>query len=209
AAGVEMFPGFAAADLLLDDAGTVIGVATGDMGIGRDGMPKPGFQRGMALHAKYTLIAEGARGSLAKQLIQRFRLDQGREPQKYGLGVKELWEVRPGAHRRGLVQHSFGWPLNDRTGGGSFLYHFGGNLVAAGFVVHLNYENPHLSPFEEFQRWKTHPAIRPVFEGGKRLAYGARAMTEGGWQSVPKLVFPGGALVGCAAGFMNVPRIKG
>jgi electron-transferring-flavoprotein dehydrogenase len=209
ALGVEIFPGFAAAEVLVDGSGAVIGVATGDMGVGRDGAEKPGFQRGMELNAKYTLIAEGARGSLAKQLVKRFRLDEGREPQKYGIGIKELWEVAPAVHRRGLVQHSFGWPLDNRTGGGSFLYHFGDNLVAAGFVVHLNYRNPHLSPFEEFQRWKLHPTIRPVFEGGKRLAYGARAITEGGWQSVPKLAFPGGALVGCAAGLVNVPRIKG
>jgi len=209
ALGVEIFPGFAAVEALFDEKGAVLGVATGDMGVGRDGKPKPGFQRGMELRAKYTFIAEGARGSLAKQLIRRFRLDDGREPQKYGIGIKELWEVEPARHRRGLVQHSFGWPLDNRTGGGSFVYHFGENLVAAGFVVHLNYRNPHLSPFEEFQRWKLHPAIRPVFDGGKRIAYGARAITEGGWQSVPKLVFPGGALVGCAAGFVNVPRIKG
>jgi electron-transferring-flavoprotein dehydrogenase len=209
ALGVEIFPGFAAVEALFDASGAVLGVATGDMGVGRDGGPKPGFQRGMELRGKYTFIAEGARGSLAKQLIRRFRLDDGREPQKYGIGIKELWEIVPARHRRGLVQHSFGWPLDNQTGGGSFLYHFGDNLVAAGFVVHLNYQNPHLSPFEEFQRWKLHPAIRPVFDGGKRIAYGARAITEGGWQSVPKLVFPGGALVGCAAGFVNVPRIKG
>ena len=209
ALGVEIFPGFAAAEVLFDTSGAVTGVATGDMGIGRDGKPKAGFQRGMELRAKYTLIAEGARGSLAKQLIRRFRLDEGREPQKYGIGLKELWEVVPARHRRGLVQHSFGWPLDNHTGGGSFLYHFGENLVAAGFVVHLNYRNPHLSPFEEFQRWKQQPAIRDAFDGGKRIAYGARAITEGGWQSVPKLAFPGGVLVGCAAGFVNVPRIKG
>jgi electron-transferring-flavoprotein dehydrogenase len=209
ALGVEIFPGFAAVEALFDASGGVAGVATGDMGIGRDGKPKPGFQRGMELRAKYTLIAEGARGSLAKRLIRRFRLDEGREPQKYGIGIKELWELPPANHRRGQVQHSFGWPLDNRTGGGSFLYHFGENLVAAGFVVHLNYGNPHLSPFEEFQRWKLHPAIAPIFEGGKRIAYGARAITEGGWQSVPKVVFPGGALVGCAAGLVNVPRIKG
>ncbi len=209
ALGVEIFPGFAAVEALFDDSGTVAGVATGDMGIGRDGRPKPGFQRGMALRAKYTFIAEGARGSLAKQLIRRFGLDQGREPQKYGIGIKELWEVAPARHRRGLVQHSFGWPLDNRTGGGSFLYHFGENLVAAGFVVHLNYANPYLSPFLEFQRWKQHPAISGVFEGARRIGYGARAISEGGWQSVPKLAFPGGVLIGCAAGFVNVPRIKG
>jgi electron-transferring-flavoprotein dehydrogenase len=209
ALGVEIFPGFAATEVLFATNGAVVGVATGDMGIGRDGRPKAGFQRGMELRAKYTLIAEGARGSLAKQLIRRFRLDDQCEPQKYGIGLKELWEVAPERYCRGLVQHSFGWPLDNRTGGGSFLYHFGENLVAAGFVVHLNYQNPHFSPFEEFQRWKEHPAIRDAFDGGKRIAYGARAITEGGWQSVPKLAFPGGALVGCAAGFVNVPRIKG
>jgi electron-transferring-flavoprotein dehydrogenase len=207
ALGVEIFPGFAATETLHDAAGAVIGVATGDMGIGRDGEPKSGFQRGMALEAKYTLVAEGARGSLAKGLIARHGL--ARAPQKYGLGIKELWQVAPDRHRPGLVQHSFGWPLGNRTGGGSFLYHYGDNLVAVGFVVHLDYDNPHLSPFAEFQRFKTHPAIAPLFEGATRLSYGARAITEGGWQSVPKLVFPGGALVGCAAGFVNVPRIKG
>jgi electron-transferring-flavoprotein dehydrogenase len=209
ALGVEIFPGFAAAEILTDDSGAVIGVATGDMGIARDGTHKPSYQRGMALMAKYTLIAEGARGSLAKQLVIRFHLDEGREPQKYGLGLKELWEVEPAKHRPGLVQHTFGWPLDNSTGGGSFLYHLGDNLVSVGFVLHLGYKNPHLSPFEEFQRFKTHPFIRPTFEGGRRIAYGARAITEGGFQSVPKLVFPGGALVGCAAGFVNVPRIKG
>ncbi len=209
ALGVEIFPGFAAVETLHDDSGAVVGVATGDMGIARDGTHKPGFQRGMELRARYTLIAEGARGSLAKQLIRRFGLSEGREPQKFGIGLKELWEVDPALHRPGLVQHTFGWPLDSRTGGGSFLYHLGGNLVSVGFVVHLNYKNPHLSPFEEFQRFKTHPLIAPVFAGGKRLGYGARAITEGGWQSVPKLTFPGGALVGCAAGFVNVPRIKG
>jgi len=187
----------------------VTGVATGDMGVGKDGQPKDGFTRGMELKGRYTVIAEGARGSLAKQLIGRFKLAEGRDPQKYGIGLKELWEVAAGRHKPGLVQHSFGWPLDDRTGGGSFLYHYGQNLVAVGFVVHLNYENPYLSPFEEFQRFKTHPAIRDVFEGGKRVAYGARAITEGGWQSIPKLVFPGGVLVGCSAGLVNVPRIKG
>jgi electron-transferring-flavoprotein dehydrogenase len=179
------------------------------MGVGRNGEIKDGFTRGVELKGKYTLIAEGARGSLAKVLIRRFKLDAGRDPQKYGIGLKELWEVAPDRHRRGLVQHSFGWPLDNKTGGGSFVYHYGANLVAVGFVVHLNYENPYLSPYYEFQRFKTHPAIRGLFEGGRRIAYGARALTEGGWQSIPELVFPGGALVGCAAGFMNVPRIKG
>ena len=209
ALGVEIYPGFAAAELLLDDNGAVAGVATGDMGVAKDGHHKDSFTRGMELRAKYTLFAEGARGNLSKTLLQRFGLGEGREPQKFGLGLKELWQVAPEKHRPGLTQHTFGWPLDSRTGGGSFLYHFDDNLVSVGFVVHLNYQNPYLSPFEEFQRFKTHPLVRGTFEGGKRLAYGARALTEGGWQSVPKLSFPGGALVGCAAGFMNVPRIKG
>jgi electron-transferring-flavoprotein dehydrogenase len=207
--GVDIFPGFAAVETLFGGNGEVIGVATGDKGVGRDGRLKPTFQRGIAIEAKYTLIAEGARGSLAKGLIARFGLDAGREPQKYGIGLKELWEVAPGARRPGFVQHTVGWPLDNRTGGGSFLYHLDGGLVSVGFVVHLNYANPHLSPFDEFQRFKTHPAIAPTFRGAKRIGYGARAITEGGWQSVPKLTFPGGALVGCAAGFVNVPRIKG
>jgi electron-transferring-flavoprotein dehydrogenase len=209
AAGVDIYPGFAAVEVLFDDNGAVAGVATGDMGIGKDGEPTDNFTRGMELRAKYTLFAEGARGSLTKTLLKRFGLDSGRDPQKFGIGLKELWQVAPEKHRPGLVQHSFGWPLDNRTGGGSFLYHFDDNLVSVGFVVHLNYDNPYLSPFEEFQRFKTHPLVRPTFEGGKRLAYGARAITEGGYQSVPKLSFPGGALIGCAAGFVNVPRIKG
>jgi electron-transferring-flavoprotein dehydrogenase len=209
ALGVEIYPGFAASEVLFEDNGAVVGVATGDMGVAKDGHHKDSFTRGMELRAKYTLFAEGARGNLSKTLLQRFGLDQGREPQKFGLGLKELWQVAPEKHRPGLAQHTFGWPLDSRTGGGSFLYHLDDNLVAVGFVVHLNYENPYLSPFEEFQRFKTHPLVRGTFEGGKRLAYGARALTEGGWQSVPKLAFPGGALLGCAAGFMNVPRIKG
>src|SRR6187200_680441 len=209
AAGVEIYPGFAAAEILYDDKGAVAGIATGDMGIGKDGKPKENFTRGMELRAKYTLLAEGARGNLSKMLLQHFALGAEREPQKFGIGLKELWQVAPDKHRPGLVQHSFGWPLDGKTGGGSFLYHYGDNLVSVGFVVHLNYENPYLSPFEEFQRFKTHPLIRDTFAGGKRLSYGARALTEGGYQSVPKLAFPGGALIGCAAGFMNVPRIKG
>ena len=209
ALGVEIYPGFAAAEVLFDDAGAVGGVATGDMGIGKNGQPKDSFTRGMELRAKYTLFAEGARGSLGKQLIAKFGLSDGREPQKFGLGLKELWQVAPERHRKGLVQHSFGWPLDGWTGGGSFLYHFDDNLVSVGFVLHLNYTNPYLSPFEEFQRFKTHPLVRDTFSGGKRLAYGARALTEGGYQSVPKLTFRGGALIGCDAGFMNVPRIKG
>ena len=206
--GVEVYPGFAAAEVLYDDDGNVVGVATGDMGVERNGEPGPNFVRGMELRGKYTLFAEGARGSLSKQLIKRFELEKG-EPQKYGIGLKELWQVKPEKHQPGLVQHTFGWPLDSSTGGGSFLYHYGDGLVAVGFVVHLNYENPYLSPYDEFQRFKTHPQIRATLEGGKRVGYGARALTEGGWQSIPELVFPGGALLGCAAGFMNVPRIKG
>jgi electron-transferring-flavoprotein dehydrogenase len=207
--GVEIYPGFAAAEVLYNDAGAVIGVATGDMGIEKNGEPGPAFARGMALLGKYVLISEGVRGSIAKQLIAKFDLSKDREPQKFGIGIKELWEVKPENHKQGLVQHSFGWPLGMKTGGGSFLYHLEDNLVAVGFVVHLNYKNPYLFPFEEFQRFKTHPSIRGTFEGGKRISYGARAITEGGWQSVPKLSFPGGALIGCSAGFVNVPRIKG
>jgi electron-transferring-flavoprotein dehydrogenase len=209
ALGVDIFPGFAGVEVLFTESGAVAGVATDDKGVGKDGKPKDTFQRGIELRAKYTLIAEGARGSLAKQLIRRFALDKRSGPQKYGIGLKELWEVAPDRHHPGLVQHTFGWPLDNTTGGGSFLYHYGKNLVSVGFVIHLDYKNPYLAPFEEFQRFKTHPAIRDVFTGGKRIAYGARALTEGGWQSIPDLVFPGGALIGCAAGFMNVPRIKG
>jgi electron-transferring-flavoprotein dehydrogenase len=209
ALGVEIYPGFAAAEVLYDGNGAVTGVATGDMGVARDGSHKPTYQRGMELRGKYTLFAEGARGSLTKQLIQRFALARGRDPQKFGIGLKELWKVAPERHRPGLVQHTFGWPLDNSTGGGSFLYHLEDQQVAVGLVVHLNYANPYIAPFEEFQRFKTHPLIRPTFEGGKRISYGARALTEGGWQSVPRLVFPGGALIGCTAGFMNVPRIKG
>ncbi|MEP9371045.1 electron transfer flavoprotein-ubiquinone oxidoreductase [Mesorhizobium sp. KR1-2] len=209
ALGVEIYPGFAAADLIYNDEGAVTGVVTGDMGVERDGSHGPNFAPGMALLGKYVLIGEGARGSLAKKLIAKYKLDDGREPGKFGIGLKELWQVAPEKSKPGLVQHSFGWPLDMKTGGGSFLYHLEDNLVAVGFVVHLNYKNPYLSPFEEFQRFKTHPAIRDTFEGGKRISYGARAITEGGWQSVPKLSFPGGALMGCSAGFVNVPRIKG
>ncbi|MGB6940482.1 MAG: electron transfer flavoprotein-ubiquinone oxidoreductase [Xanthobacteraceae bacterium] len=208
ALGVEIYPGFAAAELLFEN-NAVAGIATGDMGIGKDGDSKSGFTRGMELRGKYTLFAEGARGSLSKILIERFGLSQNRDPQKFGIGLKELWQIAPDKHRRGLVQHTLGWPLGNATGGGSFIYHFDDNLVAVGFVVHLNYKNPYLSPFDEFQRFKTHPLVRDTFEGGKRICYGARAITEGGYQSVPKLVFPGGALIGCAAGFVNVPRIKG
>ena len=207
--GVEIYPGFAAAEVLFGENGEVAGIATGDMGVGRDGEMKDSFTRGMELRGKYTLFAEGARGSLSKQLIERYKLAEGRDPQKYGIGLKEVWQIDPAKHQPGLITHSFGWPLDHKTGGGSFLYHIEDNQVVVGFVVHLNYSNPTLSPFDEFQRFKTHPAIAPLFEGGKRLAYGARALTEGGWQSVPKLAFPGGALIGCSAGFMNVPRIKG
>ena len=209
ALGVDIYPGFAATELLFDPHGAVRGIATGDMGIAKSGQHKDSFTRGMELHAKYTLFAEGARGSLSKTLLERFALARDTEPQKFGIGLKELWQVAPDKHRPGLVQHTFGWPLDRRTGGGSFLYHLDDRMVSVGFVVHLNYDNPQLSPFEEFQRFKTHPLVRPTLEGGKRIGYGARALTEGGLQSVPKLTFPGGALIGCAAGFMNVPRIKG
>ena len=209
ALGVEIYPGFPAAELLIGDNGEVVGVATGDMGIAKTGEPKADFTRGMELRAKYTIMAEGARGSLTKQTIERYALNKDSDHQKYGLGVKELWQVRPEVFRSGLVQHSMGWPLPNKAGGGSWLYHFDDHLVSVGFVVHLNYENPTLSPFDEFQRFKTHPMIRDVFEGGKRIGYGARAIMEGGWQSVPRLSFPGGCLVGNSAGFVNVPRIKG
>ena len=209
ALGVEIYPGFAASELLYGEKGEVVGVATGDMGVGRDGKPKDSFTRGMELRGKYVLIGEGARGSLAKQLIARYRLDEGREPQKYGIGLKEQWQLDPSKFVKGRVQHSFGWPLGNSTAGGSFLYHYDDNLVSVGFVVYLNYQNPTLSPFDEFQRFKTHPLIRETFEGGKRLAYGARAFAAGGWQSMPKLTFPGGALMGCSAGMINTARIKG
>jgi electron-transferring-flavoprotein dehydrogenase len=209
ALGVEIYPGFAAAEVLYGANGEVVGIATGDMGIGRDHQPRENFTRGMELRAKYTLLAEGTRGSLTKTVIARFGLDRDRDPPKFGIGLKELWQVAPENHVPGLVQHTFGWPLDNRTGGGSFLYHLDENLVSVGFVVHLNYHNPWLSPFDELQRFKTHPLVRGTFAGGKRLAYGARAISEGGWQSVPKVTFPGGALIGCTAGFLNVPRIKG
>jgi len=208
ALGVEIYPGFAATEVLFEND-TVAGIATGDMGVAKDGHHKPSFTRGMELRAKYTLFAEGARGSLSKVLIERFGLSRDRQPQKFGIGLKELWQVAPEQHRSGLVQHTMGWPLDNRTGGGSFMYHYADNLVTVGFVVHLNYRNPYLSPFEEFQRFKTHPLVRDIFAGGRRLCYGARAISEGGWQSVPRVAFPGGVLVGCAAGFLNVPRIKG
>ncbi len=209
ALGVEIYPGFAAVDVELGPKGEVVGIITGDKGVARDGHRKPNYEPGIALRAKYTLIAEGARGSLAKTLIARYRLDEDRAPQSYGLGLKELWELPKEKHRPGLVMHSMGWPLDDHTGGGSFIYHYGDNLAAVGFVVHLDYRNPYLWPFGEFQRFKTHKMIRPMLEGGRRIAYGARAITEGGLQAVPKLAFPGGALIGCAAGFVNLPRIKG
>lgn len=209
ALGVEIYPGFAAAEVLYDEEGKVKGIATGDMGVGRDGKPKDSFTRGMELLGKYTLFAEGARGSLSKQLIAKYALDTKSEPPKFGIGLKEVWQIDPAKHQKGLVQHAVGWPLNNDTGGGLFFYHYDENLVSIGFVVHLNYNDPYLSPFDEFQRVKNHPAVRSTLEGGKRLAYGARAITEGGYQSVPRLSFPGGALIGCAAGFVNVPRIKG
>jgi electron-transferring-flavoprotein dehydrogenase len=209
ALGVEIYPGFPAADISYGDKGEVTGVITGDLGVARDGHHKDSYTPGMALLGKYTLFAEGARGSLTKQLLAKYDLCTESGPQKFGIGLKELWELAPGKHNRGMVLHSLGWPLDDRTGGGLFMYHFGENLCSIGMVIHLNYANPYLSPFDEFQRVKTHPRIRAYLEGGKRLAYGARAVTEGGFQSVPKLVFPGGALIGCTAGFMNVPRIKG
>jgi electron-transferring-flavoprotein dehydrogenase len=209
ALGVEIFPGFAAAEVLYGANGTVTGVATGDMGVGRDGKPSAAYQPGMALNAKYTFFAEGCRGHLGRQLQRRFALCERADPQVYGIGLKELWEINPGKHQQGLVIHTAGWPLENETYGGSFLYHMENNLVAAGFVVGLGYSNPFLNPYEEFQRYKTHAAIRPFFEGGKRIAYGARAIAAGGMQSLPKLVFPGGCLIGDDAGFLNASRIKG
>ena len=207
--GVEIYPGFPASEVLYDDRGTVQGVATGDLGISRSGEARDDFTRGMELRAKYTVFGEGARGSLTKTLIDKFQLNRNSDHQKYGLGVKELWQLSPDKFQPGLVQHTMGWPLPNKAGGGSWLYHFDDGLLSVGFVTHLNYENPTLSPFEEFQRFKTHPMIAETFEGAKRIGYGARAIMEGGWQSVPKLVFPGGCLVGDSAGFVNVPRIKG
>lgn len=209
ALGVEIYAGFAAAEVLYDDSGAVKGVATGDMGIGKDGQPTGNYTPGVELHARQTIFAEGCRGSLTKTLMARFALRDGVDPQTYGIGIKELWEIDPAKSRPGLIEHTIGWPLDPKTYGGSFLYHLDNNLVSVGFVVGLDYENPHLSPFEEFQRYKTHPAIRPTFEGGRRIAYGARALSEGGFQSIPKLTFPGGVLVGDTAGFLNVPKIKG
>jgi len=208
--GVEIFPGFPAAEILYNDDGSVKGVATGDMGVARDGSHKADYQPGMELHAKYTLFAEGARGHLTKQLKAKFDLEADCQPQVYGLGMKELWDIDPDKHEPGRVIHTQGWPLTESDSwGGGFLYHQANNQVALGFVVALDYKNPYVFPFEEFQRWKQHPEIRKILEGGKRISYGARAINEGGWQSVPKLAFPGGALIGCSAGFVNVPRIKG
>ena len=207
--GVEIFPGFAAAEVLYNDDGSVRGVATGEMGVGRDGKPTAAYQPGMELHAPYTFFAEGCRGHLGRQLQERFRLREGSDPQVYGIGLKELWEIRPDMHQKGLVIHSAGWPLDHDTYGGSFLYHMEDNLAAVGFVVGLGYSNPYLNPYEEFQRYKTHPAIRPFLEGGRRIAYGARAIAAGGLQSLPRLTFPGGCLIGDEAGFLNASRIKG
>jgi len=208
ALGVEVYPGFAAAEVLFNDDGSVKGIATGDMGRLRDASQGPNFEPGMELHAKYTFFAEGCRGHLSQSLMEKFDLRDGAEPQTYGIGIKELWDVAPENHKAGTVIHTQGWPLNDIVGGG-FIYHQENNQIAIGFVTTLDYENPHLSPYDEMQRYKTHPAIKPMLEGGRRVAYGARAINEGGLQSVPKLAFPGGCLIGCAAGFVNVPRIKG
>ena len=208
ALGVEIFPGFAAAEVLWNDDGSVKGVATGDMGVAKDGTRKDSYQPGLELHAKYTFFAEGVRGHLSKQLIRHFELAKDAQPQIYGIGIKELWDIDPAKHVPGTVIHSQGWPLKDANGG-SFIYHQANGQVALGFVTWLNYSNPYLSPFEEMQRWKTHPSVRAMLEGGRRVSYGARAINDGGWQSVPKLTFPGGALIGCSAGFVNVPRIKG
>jgi electron-transferring-flavoprotein dehydrogenase len=209
ALGAEIYPGFAAAEVLYHDDGRVKGVATGDMGVARDGSHKDAYQAGMELHGRYTFFGEGCRGSLTRTLESRFNLRQGSDPQTYGIGIKELWELDPAKHKTGTVIHTAGWPMNTTTWGGSFIYHLENNQAYVGYVVGLDYDNPHLSPFEEMQRFKTHPAIRPMLEGGKRISYGARALNEGGLQSLPKLVFPGGALIGCAAGFLNVPKIKG
>ena len=209
ALGVEIYPGFPAADIVYGDKGEVKGIVTGDLGVARDGHHKPSYAPGMELLGKYTLFAEGVRGSLTKRLIAMFALQDGRDVQKFGIGVKELWELAPEKHVRGLAMHTMGWPLANETGGGTFMYHWGERFCSIGFVLHLNYKNPFISPFDEFQRVKLHPRIRPFLEGGKRIGYGARAVSEGGLQSVPKLAFPGGALAGCGAGFMNVPRIKG
>ena len=209
ALGVEIYPGFPAAEILYDESGAVRGIATGDMGIGKDGEPTDGYMRGMELVGKQTIFAEGCRGHLTKTLFEKFDLREGKDPQTFAIGIKELWDVDPEKAKPGLAWHSVGWPLASDTYGGSFLYHLNGNQVAVGYVVALDYSNPHLSPFEEFQRFNTHSAVRSIFEGGRRVSYGARALNEGGFQSVPKLTFPGGCLVGCTAGFLNVPKIKG
>lgn len=209
ALGAEIYPGFPAAEVLFHDDGRIKGVATGDLGVARDGSRKDSYQPGMELHGRYTFFGEGCRGSLTRQLEARFALRQGADPQTYGIGIKELWELDPARHKSGTVIHTAGWPMNNTTWGGSFIYHLENNQAYVGYVVGLDYDNPHLSPFDEMQRFKTHPAIHPMLEGGKRLSYGARALNEGGLQSLPKLVFPGGALIGCAAGFLNVPKIKG
>lgn len=209
ALGVEIYPGFPAAEILYDENNNVVGVQTGDMGVNKEGAPKTTYQPGMLLYAKQTIVAEGCRGSLTKKLMHQFNLREGIDPQTYGIGIKELWQIKPEHHKPGLIMHSFGWPLNAKTYGGSFLYHFENNQVAVGFVIGLDYENPYLSPFEEFQRFKTHPEIKKIFEDGQRIAYGARAISEGGFQSIPKLTFPGGVLTGDTAGFLNVPKIKG
>lgn len=209
AMGVDIFPGFAAADVLYDERGAVSGVITGDMGIGKDGEPKPGFQPGMEIRGKYTIFAEGCRGHLGKRLMERFRLQSTADPQHYGIGIKEIWNIEPACHRQGLVVHTLGWPLDNWTEGGGFLYHLDNNQVSVGFIVALNYRNPYLNPFEEMQRWKGHPCIRRFLEGGSRVAYGARAVNKGGFQSVPRLSFPGGLLAGCEAGFLNGAKIKG
>ena len=207
--GIEIYPGFSAAEVLFDENNRVKGVATGDMGVSRNGTAKDSWEPGMELHAKYTLFSEGARGSLSKFLIDNYQLSNGKDFQKYAIGIKELWEISSENHNEGLVEHSMGWPLSDGTSGGSFLYHFGKNLVSIGYVIHLNYSNPFVSPFEEFQQFKIHPSVRKILKGGKRIGYGARAITTGGFQSLPKLNFPGGALLGCSAGFLNYPKIKG
>lgn len=208
ALGVEIYPGFAAAEVLYEE-GRVVGVATNDFGVAKDGSPKPSYQPGIELRAAYTLFAEGCRGSLTKNLEEKFALREGKQPQTYGIGIKELWEIPDEKHQQGNVMHTIGWPMDRATYGGSFIYHLDNNQLAVGFVIGLDYRNPYLNPFREFQRFKTHPAIRPLLEGGRRIAYGARALNEGGWQSIPKLTFPGGALIGCTAGFLNVPKIKG
>jgi len=207
--GVEIYPGMACSELVYDDDGRVVGVVAGEMGLNKDGTPGPSYEPGMELRGRYVMLAEGVRGSLTKQAIGRYGLDTGREPQKYGIGMKELWEIDPAKHREGSVTHTMGWPLGSNAGGGSFVYHLDNNQVYVGFVVHLNYENPYVFPYMEFQRFKHHPMIADLLKGGKRIAFGGRAISEGGWQSMPKLTFPGGMLLGCSAGMVNVPRIKG